>query len=74
MYNMLIITICNSLRVYRFLSRLKSDEDHNKCDQYHYVQLFKKTYFLIETSDADLEVGYEFVGKIFITQIDYKWD
>lgn len=50
------------MSVYRFLSRLKSDEDHNKCDQYHYVQLFKKTYFLIETSDADLEVGYEFVA------------
>ena len=69
-----MITMYNSVRVYRFFSRFKSDEDHNKCDQYHYVQLFQKTYFLIETSDADLKFGYEYVGIIFITQKDYQSD
>lgn len=50
--------------MYRFISRFKSDADANKCEQNDYVPLFKKSYFLIETSDADLEVEYKFVRKI----------
>ncbi len=55
--------------MYRYFSRFKSESSENKCEHHPMVPLYKKTYFLIETSDADLEVEYKFVGKIILNNL-----